>query len=211
MGASKAEHPAGTRDGAGTSDGMGTRDRILAAAATVLARDGYAGTRLTDIARCARLRAPAVYYYFSSREELIGEVMVVGQRWVRTHVAAALAALPPDAAPLDRIDAAVEAHLRVELELSDFARAVTRNSGQLPPDLRAPVAAESAQYHGLWRELLEAGRADGSIRADLDLRTARMLVVGALNWAAEWWDEERGTVGDVITTAQVLIRHGLAT
>ncbi|WP_440972360.1 TetR/AcrR family transcriptional regulator [Nocardia seriolae] len=140
------------------------------------------------------MRALALYYYFSSREELIGEVMVVGQRWVRTHVAAALDRLPPGTAPLDRVAAAVDAHLRVELELSEFARAVTRNSGQLPADLRAPVAAESAQYHALWRELLEAGRADGSIRADLDLRTARMLVIGALNWAAEWWDGERGSI-----------------
>ncbi|MFI1918247.1 TetR/AcrR family transcriptional regulator [Nocardia sp. NPDC020380] len=190
--------------------GNGTRDRILAAAATVLAREGYAGTRLTDIAQHAELRAPAVYYYFSSREELIGEVMVVGQRWVRTHVSEALAALPSEATSLDRIETAVEAHLRVELELSDFARAVTRNSGQLPPDLRAPVAAESALYHSIWRELLEAGHADGSIRADLDLRTARMLVIGALNWAAEWWNGERGTVGEVIGTAQALVRHGLA-
>ncbi|MFB7718272.1 MULTISPECIES: TetR/AcrR family transcriptional regulator [unclassified Nocardia] len=193
-----------------SEQGNGTRDRILAAAATVLARNGYAGTRLSDIARCAELRAPAMYYYFSSREELIGEVMVVGQRWVRTHVSDALAALPGDATSLDRIDAAVEAHLRVELELSDFARAVSRNSGQLPPDMHAPVAAESAQYHALWRGLLEQGRQDGSIRADLDLRTARMLVVGALNWAAEWWDRERGSVTEVIMTAQLLVRGGLA-
>ena len=52
-----------------------TRERILDAAAHVLSRKGYAGTRLTDVADQAGLQAPAIYYYFPSREDLIEEVM----------------------------------------------------------------------------------------------------------------------------------------
>ena len=38
---------------------------------------------------------------------------------------------------------------------------------------------------------------------------ARMLVLGALNWAAEWWNPRRGSLEAVVRTAQSLVRHGL--
>jgi hypothetical protein len=37
-----------------------------------------------------------------------------------------------------------------------------------------------------------------------------MLVLGALNWAAEWWNPRRGSLDGVVRTAQSLVRHGLA-
>jgi len=47
------------------------------------------------------------------------------------------------------------------------------------------------------------------LRADLDPMAARMLVLGALNWAAEWWNPRRGSIDAVVRTAQSLVRHGL--
>jgi TetR/AcrR family transcriptional regulator, cholesterol catabolism regulator len=193
----------------GTETSSATRDRILAAAAQVLSTKGYSGARLADIAGCAQLQPPAVYYYFDSREALIAEVMAVGQRRLREHVESALAALPAGTAPLDRIDAAVRAHLEVELELSDFATAVTRNLGQLPDAVRGPLRAAGSEYIALWRRLLESAQAAGAIRPGLDLRAARMLVMGALNWTPEWWDPKLGPLSAVIETAQSLVRHGL--
>jgi TetR/AcrR family transcriptional regulator, cholesterol catabolism regulator len=35
-------------------------------------------------------------------------------------------------------------------------------------------------------------------------------VMGALNWAAEWWDPDRGSVDTVVSAAQALVRSGLA-
>ncbi|WP_405846669.1 TetR/AcrR family transcriptional regulator [Streptomyces sp. NBC_01518] len=186
-----------------------TRDRILAAAARVLSLKGYAATRLSDIADLAGVRTPAVYYYFPSREVLITEVMVVGQLRLREHVETELAALPVRTPPMDRICAAVEAHLQVELDLSDFATAVTRNSGQLPDEVRARLREESGAYLALWRDLLATAKAAGAIRDGLDLRVARMLVMGALNWTPEWWNPRQGSLTGVIRTAQSLVRHGL--
>ncbi|MFD5257354.1 TetR/AcrR family transcriptional regulator [Streptomyces bobili] len=188
-----------------------SRDRILAAAARVLSLKGYAATRLSDIASLAGLRPPAVYYYFPSREVLIAEVMVVGQLRLREHVETELAALPDSTPPMDRICAAVEAHLQVALGLSDFATAVTRNSGQLPEAIRARLREESGAYLALWRNLLATAEAAGAIREGLDLRAARMLVMGALNWTPEWWNPRQGSLTGVIRTAQSVVRHGLGT
>ena len=173
----------------------------------MLSRKGYAGTRLSDVADQAEIQAPAIYYYFQSREDLIEEVMWTGIAHMREHIARVLAALPPDSDPIDRIDAAVEAHLRYALEISDYTTASIRNAGQVPEGSRS-VHAEAAQYGEMWRELLRTPKRRAAA-ADLDPMAARMLVLGALNWAAEWWNPRRGSLDGVVRTAQSLVRHGL--
>ena len=179
-----------------------TRERILDAAAHVLSRKGYAGTRLSDVADQAEIQAPAIYYYFPSRDDLIEEV--------REHVTKVLAALTPGADPLERIDAAVEAHLRYSLEISDYTTASIRNAGQVPENIAIRYAAEASLYGDTWRKLLQDADNAGLLRPDLEPRAARMLVLGALNWAAEWWNPRRGSLEVVVRTAQSLVRNGLA-
>jgi hypothetical protein len=129
---------------------------------------------------------------------------------MREHIAGVLAALPQDASSLDRIDAAVEAHLRYALEISDYTTASIRNAGQVPEHIRIRYAAEAAEYGDTWRKLLQDADNTGLLRPGLDPMTARMMVLGALNWAAEWWNPRRGSLDTVVRTAQSLVRHGLA-
>lgn len=188
-----------------------TRERILDAAADVLNRKGYAGTRLGDIADLARLQAPTIYYYFPSREDLIQEVVQVGQRRVMARVEATLAELPPEAGPLDRIVAAVGAHLEVVLRESQYAAAAIRNAGQLPPSIREAQLLDQRRYGALWRGLVAAAVEAGEINPALDARAVRMLILGALNWAPEWWHADRGGgLGRTVATAQLFVRQGLA-
>lgn len=186
-----------------------TRERILFAAAQVLSHRGYSATKLSEIAAAADLRAPAIYYYFDSRHDLISEVMAVGQSRLCEYVTTALDQLPPETEPIEQICAAAAAHLEVALELSDFATAVTRNTGQLPDDIRARLRDDSRAYSKLWRELIERAHEAGQIRPDLNRRTAIKLVMGALNWTPEWWRPSDGNLDELVDTAQSLIRHGL--
>jgi TetR/AcrR family transcriptional regulator, cholesterol catabolism regulator len=187
-----------------------TRERILDAAAKVLNRNGYAGTRLSDIAELAQVQAPALYYYFASREQLIEEVVTLGMTRALEHVSEALAALPPSATGMDRICAAVGAHLEVVLRLSDYASAAIRNGPQLPSDMRERQLAQQRAYGELWRKLVNEARAAGELHPGLDPMAARMLILGGLNWATEWWNPNRGSLRTVIATAQLLARQGLA-
>src|ERR1700741_359162 len=90
-------------DEAAESKSALTRARILDAAAHVLSVKGYAGLRLTDVAAEAEIQAPAIYYYYASRDELIAEGMWAGIADMREHVAAALSELPAETSPLDRL------------------------------------------------------------------------------------------------------------
>jgi AcrR family transcriptional regulator len=188
-----------------------TRARILDAAARVLSANGYAGLRLTDVADEAQIQAPAIYYYYASRDELIEEVMWAGIADMREHVVAALSELSDDTPPLDRLLAAAEAHLRHALQISDYTTASIRNAGQVPLSIRKRQILEEERYGEVWRRLINDLARQGRLRPDLDLYIAQMLVLGALNWAVEWWNPRRGSLEAVVANAQSFIRHGVAT
>ena len=186
-----------------------TRERILSAAAQVLSRKGYAGTRLSDIAEVAAVQAPAIYYYWPSREELLEEVVTVGQQATHSHVVESLEALPANTPALERIDHAIAAHLEIILRRSDFSLAAIRNAGQLPADIRERQLQGQREYADVWRALVEEAAAAGELAEGLDVRSARMLVLGALNWTPEWWDPERGSLDAVVAVCQQVVRSGL--
>lgn len=187
-----------------------TRGRILDAAAYVLSRQGYAGTRLSDVAERADVQTPAIYYYFASRDDLIEEVMACGLADMREHLKSTLAALPPDTSAIDRILVAAETHLRHELEISDYTTASIRNHGQIPECLRIRADQEGDSYGAIWRQLFDDAARTGSLRTDVDPRISQMLVMGALNWAAEWWDPGRTSLDGIVAAAQRLIRSALS-
>ncbi|HVW31027.1 MAG TPA: TetR/AcrR family transcriptional regulator [Acidimicrobiia bacterium] len=187
-----------------------TRERILDAAAKVLAERGYAGTRLGEIADVAGIQPPAIYYHFESREALMEEVIRLGTRKTREHVERVLADLRPDLSALERLDAALEAHLRCVLDLSDYAKAAIRNAGQVPADMRARQFQDEKAYGAVWRKLFNDAARSGEIPGTIDVRAARMLIVGALNNTPEWWDPSVTSLDKLIATTHAIVRSGLS-
>jgi TetR/AcrR family transcriptional regulator, cholesterol catabolism regulator len=187
-----------------------TRERLLHAAAVTLSRLGYAGMRLVDVGEEAGVQAPAIYYYWPSREQLIEEVVTVGTIRLREYVAAALEAAPAGASALDRLDIAIDAHLRQLMSESAFAHAVIRNISQLPAPIRSRQIVEERKYAAIWRDLFSDAVASGELRSGLDPDLAQPLIIGILNWAAEWWSPKRSSIDAVVTTAQSIVRNGIA-
>jgi AcrR family transcriptional regulator len=175
-----------------TSKGEEKRALILQVAAELLARQGYAGTTLADIATAAGTYPGSLYYHFESREQLVEVVLTAGARAAMDHTGAAVAALPEGATARQQLEAAITAHVQFILERSPSALAGARAVGQLPATVDAPLQEVFREYGRLFASLFDAAVAEGSIDASVDVSVARMLVVGAANWTAEWFDP-RGT------------------
>lgn len=198
-----------TEDDARTDKSARTQERLRAATARVLGRQGIATTRLSDIAAEAGLRAPAIYYYYKSREELIEDVIRLGQIGTEQRVTEAVESLPDGTPALDKISVAIEAHLRAIHELSDYTMAAIRNFGQMSETMQKRLRDDQRRYGKLWRSLFEQARDGGEMRDDLDLRTAQLLVIGSLNWTPEWWGESNIPIETLISTAQELARSAM--
>lgn len=186
-----------------------TRARLLDAAAKVFRDKGYAGARLSDIADLAGMHVPGVYYYFDSKEDLVEEVLRAGVARACAFVEDGLAAVPAGSPALDRLRAAIEAHVLVVLEIGDYTSANIRIFGQLPDDIRRRHLTQQRSYGDLWRRLLEEARAAGELRADLDLSVLRMLILGALNWTVEWYRPGAQSAAEVARNATTMICEGV--
>ena len=151
-----------------------TRRRILGAAAEVLNHNGYSGTWLSDIAERAQIQAPALYYYFASREELIEEVGTPG------HGAGA----DPrhrDAGPT----AGGGRGQQAGPDLRGGRRAPRGGATTAPTTPRPPsgtgrsrrptprqLRPSSVAYGDVWRTLVDEARQTGELHPELDLTAA---------------------------------------
>lgn len=80
-----------------------TRERILAATAAVLGRQGMTKLSLSEVAGQAGVSRPTLYRWFASKQELLDAFVVWERGFYERGVAAAVAGLPP----AQRLDAAL--------------------------------------------------------------------------------------------------------
>jgi len=171
-----------------TSRGELKRTQILDAAAKVLARRGYAATTLAEIAEEVGTAGPgSLYYHFDSREDLIEQLLRRGVHVAFEHSRRAVAALPSSASALDRLKAAIRAHMLCVLVVSDYARAAVRSTGQVPAAMWTRVNADFRRYGKFYDQLIRATMEAREIDPTVDRKALRMLIAGAINWAPEWY------------------------
>jgi TetR/AcrR family transcriptional regulator, cholesterol catabolism regulator len=186
-----------------------TRGSILDAAARVFRRRGYSGTTLSDIAAEIGMKAGSLYYHFDSRESLVEAVMALGLERSRKAVEARLRELPARATPLDRLRAAVETHLLSVVAQEHYTSATIKLIWQVPPEIRERQLATQRAYGAVWKKLITDARRARQIRTDLDPSLVRMGILGALNWAADWFRAEKLPPERVARDLAVLMIDGL--
>ena len=88
-----------------------TRRRTLDATAKMFHHKGYNKTTLKGIGSLAKIQAPVIYYCFSSKEQLLEEVLNIGITGIHEAVEEAVAAAPARSSHRNRIEAAIRDHL----------------------------------------------------------------------------------------------------
>lgn len=183
-----------------TNDDRNTKQRILDTAAASFRTDGLAFTSMADLAKITGVKTSSIYYYFSSKDALIEETFRIGIELVHANVRDAVEALGPKASHRDRILAAVTAHLSTLLGANDYSSANIMNYSHASVAVREKNREVRARYGKFWMELLKSAQEDGFIAQDINLSTIRMLLIGAMNWATEWYSPERGSIEEIAIT-----------
>lgn len=158
-----------------------TRRRILDVSARVFAEHGYGGASLRRIAAEAGLQVGSLYFHFRTKDELVAATLLDGVDSARAALQERINAVPDGASELNRLRAAIRGHLDALHASDDRAAAVVRMVETLPPHLRSAHVPHERRFARVWHEVLERGRDAGVVRTDIDPRTLRDLVIGALN------------------------------
>lgn len=186
------------------------RRELLNAAARLFRRKGYDATRTRDIAEAVGMRSGSPFYHFRSKQLLLYAVMESGLHAALALQREGLAKGARTASPVDPVQV-LRGLLRRHFDVllgpgSDFIPVLLYEQRALTPRQRADLVALEQQYEALWAPALDALHAAGRLRGDP--RLARLLIFGALNWAAKWYDRRKpATLDDLTGAAMALFVH----
>lgn len=206
---SRAKPTTGNERHGATRKSEVSRSQILDAAALLFRDQGYAATTLRQIADAIDMKAGSIYYHFASKDEILDEVLEIGERAVLEAVQRSVAALGPNVSHRTRIECAIKSHLEALLEKSVYSSANIRIYGQLPEHIKHRHRKLRGEYGKLWDELFAAARKAGEIRANISIVPLRMFVLGALNWTVEWFDAEHHSVDELAKRTALFIFQGI--
>ena len=159
---------------------------VLDAAARLFCRQGFEGTKIRDIAGAAGMLPGSLYCHFATKEDLLVAVYLRG---VEQICAAVESAIKPLADPWARLEAACVAHLEAILRDDDYARVVVRVRPADVPGAASRLVAPRDRYEALWAALVGAL----PLPRRTDRRALRLMLLGALNWAQNWYRPDGGS------------------
>jgi TetR/AcrR family transcriptional regulator, cholesterol catabolism regulator len=158
------------------------RQELTRQAARLFAEKGYHGTSIGDLAEAMGVQKGSLYAHIDSKEDLLWDVAREGA--AAFH--AALDSVPEEGPAIERVRAALRAHLRVIAEQLDVATVFIREWRYLDGARRDEFLGERRRYEERFRALFREGRERGELRTDLDDATAALVALSAANWAYTW-------------------------
>lgn len=153
---------------------------LLDEAARLFGTQGFHGTSIRDIVRSVPMLPGSVYYHFATKDLLLAAVYEEGVRRILERVKAAIEVITE---PWDRLEAACVAHLEALLAENDYAQVVIRVQPSDVPSIAARLVAHRDGYECLYVDLIAAL----PVGHDVDRRSLRLLLLGALNWTQTWY------------------------
>ena len=156
------------------------REDLLSAAARLIARRGYEGTSMRDIAAETGMLPGSLYYHFPSKEALF---VAVHAEAVASITRAVDAAIATRTEPWARLEAAVAAHLQSLLETSGTVAIVSPNFPEGSEALSAQLTGQRDAYERKFTSLVEALDLPDSV----DIGLFRLMLLGAINWTPVWY------------------------
>lgn len=165
------------------SDPEHRRQELVEAATAVFIRQGYASTRVADIAAAAGVAKGTVYEYFPSKEEVFLAVFASVNEGITRRIEEEIAGA--DSA-LDRLDALfrvagdiVAEHPNLYAMTLDFWAAARGTS--VRDQLATACASLYEAHRRLISDILGQGQATGQLRPDIDVESIATVLVGALD------------------------------
>lgn len=171
--------------------------QIIRATEKLVAKKGFHGTKMDDIARAAKLPRPNLYYYFRSKRAIYRCILTeLRANWVR-----AFAEITADRHPRD----AIHDYIRVKIEYSRkhpvpskvFAMEVIRGSDMLTEEENNQIRELTEEKCAVIERWMDEGRMDR-----LDARHFFFLLWGATQYYADFEQQIKSILGVRRLTAE---------
>lgn len=191
------------------------KDQIIGAAIREFSKKGFAKTTISDIAAAAGIGKGTVYEYFDNKEEIINHSFRFFVRALELDFEEILISDIPAIEKLKRILNSLSGFINSDsqeyLELMfDFW-----SEGIKEKDSRGMLFQEMNKFYQAYREIFAdiiiEGMGQGSIRKNINPRSAASMIVGAVDGLMVQWilDKENFDFPDVVKTITDTMLNGI--
>ncbi len=162
------------------------QEEVYATAAKLFATKGYHATRVQDIADELGILKGSLYYYFSSKEDLLVKIT---EGKIEELLAAIEAIAQTGYPPRQKLALAIDEHPRffqqhvhiytifVKEQLADINKRTANNARKM-----------NRAYQQVWKRMVEEGIKSGEFRPDLDTELIMRAILGLCNYTWTWYD-----------------------
>ena len=161
------------------------RHIMLAAAAALFQEKGYGGTSMQDIAERVGLTKAALYYYVSSKQDILYQIH---DAFVAELTDNTLAYFETHTAPLERLEFVVAEIIRTVARYKPYVAVAFQELRSLDEEHRAEIGARRDAYERIVEECVVAAiEAVATCGAEVPPRLVALYLFGACNWSSIEW------------------------
>ncbi|MCJ7806349.1 MAG: TetR family transcriptional regulator [Clostridia bacterium] len=157
---------------------------ILEAAVKTFARTGYHRTRVADIAHEAGVADGTVYIYFKNKEDVLISLF---QDLMIRFVDELQSELVQCQDANEKLALIINYHLTTLANKPDQAKVTQIEFRQIDQTINAGISKPLMSYFQLIEEVIDEGKEQNLYRQNLNTRTARKVVFGAIDEVVTCW------------------------
>jgi len=184
------------------------QSEILEAAARVFHEKGYESTSIQDIADSVGILKGSLYYYITSKEDLLYEILQDVHQDALKNLDK-IAALEGSA--LEKIRAFVVVHFAHNANNLVKMGVFFKDFRSLSGERRRTIVEERDMYDNFLRDLIRAAQKEGAVCPDIDAKLEAITILGMLNWVYQWYRPGAGMSPlEIANEYGDFVVHGLA-
>lgn len=185
------------------------KKEILKVAAKVFRTKGYHATRIQDIADALNMQKGSLYYYISTKEDLLGGLV---EDILEQSVDLLSTIHNTDNKPADKIRLCIESHLQLfHGNLDAFGVFITEDMQLINKNSEKDVFKLMKEYEDGWIAIFQEGVQRGDFKKDNDYKIIAKGILGMLNWSYRWYHEKHKlSIQEVSVIFSNLILHGVS-
>ncbi|HOB86387.1 MAG TPA: TetR/AcrR family transcriptional regulator [Bacillota bacterium] len=157
---------------------------ILLAAIKIFARYGYHRTRVSDIAREAGVADGTVYIYFNSKEDILISLF---QEMMEQFVQGLQTELDACGNAEEKLKKLIHYHLETLEKQPDQAKVTQLELRQIDQSINEGISRPLMDYFQMIEEVIKEGQDTGFFRPEINVRTARKVIFGAIDEVVTSW------------------------
>ena len=159
-------------------------ERILKAAITVFARNGFFNSRISEIAREADVADGTIYLYFKNKDDILISIFEESLEDILNNVNGQLEVVT---GALPKLRAFIGFHLQQTMINPSLAEVLQVELRQSTKFMKEYQKTKFKKYLDLISDIVIAGQISGEIRPDVHPGVVKRLLFGALDEIALHW------------------------